>query len=153
MADYLTLKAMHVVGAVLLVGNVTVTGVWAAFLYRKRHDAEFRVAFRPVARAINLCDLLFTFVGGALLVITGILMARQAGLPILETPWIRRGVLMLTVSTMCWLAVLLPDQLRMERVDPQDDSSLRKLFARWSLVGWASTALLFLGLWSMVAKR
>ena len=29
MVDYAVLKALHVAGAVLLVGNVTVTGLWA----------------------------------------------------------------------------------------------------------------------------
>jgi uncharacterized membrane protein len=153
MADYLTLKALHVIGAVLMVGNVTVTGVWAAFLYRHRHDPEFRVTFRPVARAINLCDLLFTLVGGALLTISGILMARAGGLPLLGTPWIRDGILFLGASTLLWLVVLVPDQLRMERVPPHDDARLRRLFLRWSVVGWSATVLLFLGLWSMVTKR
>ncbi|MCU0620199.1 MAG: DUF2269 domain-containing protein [Gemmatimonadales bacterium] len=153
MADYLALKALHVVGAVLMVGNVTVTGVWAAFLYRRRHDREFRVTFRPVARAINLCDLLFTLVGGAMLTISGILMAREAGLPLLETPWIRRGIVYLGASTLLWLLVLVPDQLRMERVEPHDDARLRTLFLRWSVVGWTATALLFVGLWGMVTKR
>jgi uncharacterized membrane protein len=153
MADYFTLKALHVIGAVLMVGNVTVTGVWAAFLYSKRKDEAFRVSFRPVARAINLCDLLFTLVGGAMLTITGILMARQAGLPLLGTPWLARGIVLLAVSTALWLVVLIPDQLRMERVHPEKDGELRTYFMRWSVVGWASTLLLFVGLWSMVVKR
>jgi uncharacterized membrane protein len=154
MADYLTLKALHVIGAVLMVGNVTVTGVWAAFLYTKRNDAAFRVSFRPVARAINLCDLLFTLVGGAMLTITGILMARQAGLPLLGTPWLTRGIVMLAVSTLLWLVVLVPDQLRMERAHPEQDAGpLHRYFMRWSVVGWASTVLLFVGLWGMVVKR
>ena len=48
MADYGVLKTLHVVGAVLLVGNVTVTGIWALLMYRARTE----VPFRPVARAI-----------------------------------------------------------------------------------------------------
>ena len=62
MADtYLVLKSLHVISAVLMVGNVTVTGVWATFYFRWRKDADFRLA----ARAILWTDLIFTFLGGA----------------------------------------------------------------------------------------
>lgn len=149
MADtYLVLKSLHIVAAVLMVGNVTVTGVWATFYFRWRKDADFRLA----ARAILWTDLIFTFLGGAALTITGILMARQAGMPILDTPWIRRSALLLAVSTLLWLTILLPDQWRMERLDPSRDEFLKAVFTRWSVVGWGSTVLLFVAMWSMVLK-
>ena len=149
MADtYLVLKSLHIVAAVLMVGNVTVTGVWATFYFRWRKDADFRLA----ARAILWTDLIFTFLGGAALTITGILMARQAGMPILDTPWIRRSALLLAISTLLWLTILLPDQWRMERLDPSRDEFLTVVFTRWSVVGWGSTVLLFVAMWSMVLK-
>lgn len=143
------LKFVHILGAVLLLGNVTVTGLWAAFLYRRRSV----VPFRPVARAITIADIVFTAVGGALLTITGIMLAMRAGYRVMETPWLLKGIAALALSTVAWLAVLLPDQLRMERVSETDDASLRRVFRRWSIVGWASTLLLFYGLWTMVTKR
>lgn len=146
---YLILKALHVIGAVLLVGNVTVTGFWAAYLYRHRRRT---VSFRPVARAILLTDLVFTFGGGTLLVVSGLLMTRLGGIPILGTPWIREAVQWLIVSSLLWLTVLLPDQWRMERVDPADDPVIRRLFLRWSVVGWSATVMLFYGVWVMVRK-
>jgi uncharacterized membrane protein len=149
MADtYLVLKSLHIVAAVLMVGNVTVTGVWATFYFRWRKDADFRLA----ARAILWTDLIFTFLGGAALTITGILMARKAGMPILETPWIRRSALLLAISTLLWLTILLPDQWRMERLDRSRDEFLKAVFTRWSVVGWGSTVLLFVAMWSMVLK-
>ena len=147
--SYLLLKALHVTAAVLMVGNVTVTGVWAALYFRWRRDADFRRA----GRAILWTDLFFTFLGGAALTISGILMARQANLPILDTPWIRRGALLLAVSTLLWLTVLLPDQWRLERLGDDRDEFRKAVFTRWSVVGWLSTALLFVAMWSMVLKR
>jgi len=149
MDSYQLWKTLHVTSAVLLVGNVTVTGFWVWFLYRQRRAVGFRV----IARGILLTDIIFTLVGGAGLAITGILMVRAQQVSIMETPWLRRGVLMLAISTVVWLVSLLPDQLRMERLDQSDDRGIRRLFARWSILGWASTALLFVGLWSMVMKR
>jgi hypothetical protein len=102
---------------------------------------------------IMLTDIIFTLVGGAGLTITGILMVRAQPVSIMGTPWLRRGVLMLAISTVVWVVSLLPDQLRMERLDQSDDRAMRRLFTRWSVLGWASTLLLFVGLWSMVMKR
>ena len=147
-STYFVLKALHVTAAVLMVGNVTVTGVWATLYFRWRKDADFRLA----AKAILWTDVVFTFLGGAALTISGILLARQAGLPILETPWIRRSALLLAISTLLWLTILLPDQWRMERLEPSRDAFLKVLFTRWSVVGWGSTVLLFVAMWSMVMK-
>ncbi|MGE3526569.1 MAG: DUF2269 family protein, partial [Gemmatimonadales bacterium] len=54
------LKLIHVAGAVLLLGNVTVTGFWSLFLFFKREA----VPFRRVAQAILWADLVFTVLGG-----------------------------------------------------------------------------------------
>jgi uncharacterized membrane protein len=65
MDELAVLRALHVTGAVLLLGNVTVTGFWATYLFRARHH----VPFRPVARAIMWTDLVFTLVGGIVLTV------------------------------------------------------------------------------------
>jgi uncharacterized membrane protein len=148
MADAVWLRVIHVAGAVLLLGNVTVTGFWAAYLYRARGT----VPFRPIARAILWTDGVFTLGGGAMLVVSGVLLVRSRGYAIADTPWLRQGIGALASSTTLWLVFLLPDQQRLQRVDPADDATLRRLFLRWSVVGWAATALLFYGLWAMVSK-
>ena len=58
-----SLKALHVVAAILFVGNVIVTGIWTAIFFRARRTHDFRVA----ARAIVFTDWIFTVGGGALL--------------------------------------------------------------------------------------
>ena len=141
------LRALHVAGAILLLGNVTVTGFWATFLYRLRS----RVPFGPVARAILWTDLVFTALGGALLTISGILLVMRRGYAVLDTEWLLRGIAALALATLLWVVVLLPIQWRLERVE--DDAALRRLFLRWSAVGWAATLLLFYGLWCMVSKH
>jgi uncharacterized membrane protein len=142
------LRALHVTGAVLLLGNVTITGFWATYLYRARRV----VPFRPVARAIMWTDLVFTVTGGIMLTVSGILLARQQGYPVMETPWLLKGILALVISTALWLGVLLPDQIRLERLAPGDEASLRRIFHRWSAVGWIAALVLFYGLWTMVGK-
>lgn len=143
------LRILHVTGAVLLIGNVTVTGFWATYLYRARH----RVPFRPVARAILWTDVIFTGIGGAMLTISGILLTMRYGYRLADTPWLLKGIGALALSTLLWLVVLLPCQVKLERLGPAEDSELRRVFVRWSVVGWVATLLLFYGLWTMVARR
>jgi len=148
MADLGLLRVIHVAGAVLLLGNVTVTGFWAAYLYRGRG----RVPFRPVARAILWADLVFTLSGATMLVVSGLLLIRARGYTLAENPWLRQGIWALAASTALWLVFLLPDQWRLKRADPADDAALARIFRRWSVVGWTATAFLFYGLWAMVSK-
>jgi uncharacterized membrane protein len=148
MVEYSTWKALHVAGAILLLGNVTVTGVWSAYLYR--HWRAGTVPFRPVARAIIWTDLIFTVTGGALLTFTGIQLGLASEFSFLKTGWLFRGILSLALSTLIWLVVLLPDQFRLERAT--EAAVIRRLFLRWSVFGWLSTVLLYVGLWSMVKR-
>lgn len=148
MDDVHLLRALHVAGAVLLLGNVTVTGVWAAYLYRARD----RVPFHPVARAILWTDLIFTVGGGTLLTVSGILLALRRGYPVTGTSWLLRGIVALSVATVLWMVVLLPAQLRMERAGRGDGSGLASAFRRWSVVGWIATGLLYYGLWAMAGR-
>ena len=143
------LRILHVAGAVILLGNVTVTGFWATYLYRDRH----RVPFPSVARAILWTDFVFTLGGGVLLTISGTLLAMRQGYRLADTPWLLKGIAALAGSTLLWLFVLLPDQWRMERLEPDDEPALRRLFLRWSVVGWSATLLLFYGLYVMVGKH
>jgi uncharacterized membrane protein len=147
--DIALLRLLHLTGAVLLLGNVVVTGVWATYLYRARP----RVPFQAVARAILWTDLAFTFLGGVLLTISGILLTMRQGYRVADTPWLLKGIAALAVSTLLWIAVLLPDQWRMERLAEGDNAMLRRLFVRWSVVGWGATLVLFYGLYVMVGKH
>ena len=141
------LRALHVIGAVLLLGNVVVTGLWAALLWRRRGAFSFRVA----ARIIMWADLCFTVVGGSLLTVSGIFLVQLRGYPWRELPWIQHGIWALAAATVIWLAALLPDQLRLERL-PEEDPAYVRAFWRWTIVGWVDTLILFFGLWAMVTK-
>jgi uncharacterized membrane protein len=144
---YQALRAMHVLGAILLVGNVIVTGVWAALGMR----ADAGVPFRVVARGVIVTDWCFTVPGGACLTASGVAMAHLAGLSLWETGWVRLGLLSLGVSTALWLAVLVPLQRRWVRAS--DRAEAVRLYRWWSVVGWSATAPLLVGLWVMATHR
>jgi uncharacterized membrane protein len=142
-------KFAHVFGAVLMLGNVIATGLWAHFALAR---PNMRVA--PFAtRVIVWADLWLTLVGGTLLTMSGLWMAREYGLSWAGTPWLRHGVYALAASTLMWLAVLMPDQFRMVRLaDRGDVAGLRRVYRRWAVLGWVATGALVWGLWVMVMK-
>jgi uncharacterized membrane protein len=144
---YQVLRAAHVLGAVLLLGNVIVTGVWAALGMRAR-DA---VPHQLVARGVILTDWWFTVPGGACLTVSGVAMTAVGGLSLWHTPFVRLGLLSLTLSTVLWLAVLVPLQGRWVRA--ADRGHAERLYRRWSVVGWSATAPLLFGLWVMATHR
>lgn len=146
MPSYLLLKWLHIVGAVMMLGNVVVTGMWSTLLYR-----DTTVGRRSIARGILMTDLFFTVGGASLLVITGIFVARSAGLPLMGTGWIRHGIYLFAAAGLLWLLFLLPAEFRMERA-ADDEARFRALFRRWTFIGWAATLLLVGALWMMVMK-
>lgn len=149
MADgYLTWKLLHIVGAILMLGNVVVTGAWTALLWRHR-DATTP---RQIVRGILWTDLFFTLGGGALLTIAGIQLIRLADWPWRELPWLRHGIELLALATVIWLTILLPDQIRMERCPPGDAARFQRLFRRWVVIGWLDTVVLLAALVLMVLR-
>lgn len=141
-------KFLHVLGAMLLLGNVIATGLWSHWAIARRDRAVAVFATEAILRA----DLWLTLTGGALLTIAGAQMALALGLG-WQTPWLRTGIVALASSTVVWLGVLLPLQFRMVRqARAEDAAGLRRTFAWWSALGWADTALLLWGLWAMVTR-
>jgi uncharacterized membrane protein len=144
------LKSLHVLAAVLFVGNVVVTGVWAELALRARRTAA---DFTLAARAIWITDWLFSIGAATVLTATGIAQALLRGWSLWGTPWIRDTIMLLAASTVLWLAVLLPTQLELSRAAAADDDArLLRAFRRWRVVGWLATLPLVLALWRMVAK-
>ncbi len=145
-AWYPLARTLHVLGAILLVGNVIVSGVWAALLWRDRAGRDFT----PVARAIWRTDLAFTLGGGALLVTAGTAMVVASGRPVLATPWLVRGIAALALSMLVWLVVLIPAQRTM--LAPSDEQALRRAYRRWPWWGWGATVPLVYAVWAMVTR-
>ena len=142
------LKYLHVLSAILLIGNVVVTGVWATILWRA-HGAK---GFAAAARAIIYTDVIFTFGMSMMLMLTGIMRAMQLGLAIMGTPWIARAICGLVVSTALWAVVLIPAQVTMLRAGVAPDETVAKAYTRWARVGWAAVVPMLYSVWQMSAK-
>jgi uncharacterized membrane protein len=108
---YAILKSIHVIGVILFVGNITVTGWWKAMADRTRDPRILAFAQRQV----TLTDWVFTLGGIVMLAVSGALAARLGGFAA-STPWLQWGSALFILSGVIWIAVLVPLQTRLGRM-------------------------------------
>ncbi|MEO7358916.1 MAG: DUF2269 family protein [Gemmatimonadaceae bacterium] len=106
--SYQTFTFLHVLGVIMLVGNVTVTAVWKVFADRT-HEARV-IAFGQ--RLVTITDWFLTVGGILLLIIGGYGAAMVSTLDLLGARWLVWGQLFLAISGLLWISVLLPVQIR-----------------------------------------
>lgn len=111
MDPYLLLKSVHLVGVVLFVGNIVVTGWWKVMADRTG-DPRI-VAFAQ--RQVTLTDWVFTLGGVSLVAVGGIGNALWHNMP-LTTPWLLAGNILFLASGIIWVAILLPLQRKLGRM-------------------------------------
>jgi len=141
------LKTLHVVAAILWLGNFAVTGVWALRALLRRRPALAAFA----AGEILFTDLLFTLGFGSAVVVSGIVLAQAEGIAALATAWTRLALVVVVASGAVWLLALLPIELTMYRRS-LENASFGKLFLLWNVIGWLLTVALFCVVYLMVAK-
>ena len=145
-----TLKIIHVLCVCLFLGNVVVSGVWAAMAERTRNHAIIQFSNRLVL----ITDVLFTASGAIGVVLTGHLMAGQYGGDTAH-PWITWSYILFGVSGLIWLLVLLPIQIKQRmllRRTTQITSEYLQLSRVWQISGAVATVLPLPILYLMVTK-
>src|SRR5271155_2689084 len=135
----LALKTFHIIAAVLWLGNFAITGVWSARAFASR-DRLLR-AF--ATREILFTDVVFTFLGAAAVVGSGMALAGMESVPVWSTLWTRDAILTVAASALVWLAVLVPLELRMRKQALRADDALDRTFTLWSVVGIIVTIATF----------
>jgi uncharacterized membrane protein len=108
---YLTLKSLHLLGAVLFLGNIIVTAVWKVLADRTANPAVVANA----QRLVTVTDVAFTAPGAALILVTGLLMAPAFG-GIHDTVWLWWGLGLFIASGAIWGVVLIPVQVMQARM-------------------------------------
>jgi uncharacterized membrane protein len=147
-------KLVHLLGVILLVGNVTVTSIWKLYADRTR-DPRI-IAFAQ--RLVTITDWFFTFWGIVLLVVGGFGAAWDAGMDPLRDDWLVWSEIQFVLAGAIWLVVLVPIQIRQARLVrgfaaggsiPEEYWTLGRRWITWGLV---ATIPLVGALWTMVAK-
>ena len=145
-----SLKIVHVLSACLFLGNVIVSGTWAALAERTRkHDI---ISFSN--KLVLITDLLFTLTGAIGVVVTGHLMAGQYGGDG-SHPWITWSYVLFGLSGLIWALVLVPIQLKQRsllRRTTHITAEYLSLSKIWQLSGAVATILPLPILYLMVTK-
>jgi uncharacterized membrane protein len=145
-----TLKIIHVLCACLFLGNVVVSGIWAALAERTRNHDIIKFSNHLVL----VTDLLFTLTGAIGVVFTGHLMAGQFG-DSSSHPWITWSYALFGASGLIWAVVLLPIQLKQRlilRNTTQITGEYLRLSKVWQISGAVATVLPLPILYLMVTK-
>ena len=150
---YLLLQYVHIVGATVLLG----TGAGIAFFMLKAHFTGDAAIIAGVARIVVTADFVFTASAVVVQPVTGYLLARFLGYPILDG-WIGLSLVLYLVTGAFWVPVVLM-QIRMRdlaTVATREGSPLPRLYHRlfwtWLAFGFPAFAAVLAILWLMTAR-
>ena len=109
---YLWLKTLHILGVILFLGNIIITGWWKVMADRTQEPRIIAFAQRQV----TLTDYVFTAGGIVLLLGAGLGNAHLHGISIPQNPWLLWGNALFIASGLIWFALLIPVQVRLARL-------------------------------------
>jgi len=151
-------KLLHILGAVLFLGNLMVTAGWMTWAVQRKDPSV--VAF--AAAGVNKADQWFTSPGVVLLLLNGFALTALAWggwLGFTTTGWILAGLLLLVASAVVFGVAVRRYQREMVRLSSeavQSGTALSEEFfassRKWSVWGAVATILPLVALYFMVAK-
>ena len=151
---YLLLKSLYILGAVIFLGNIIVTGWWKVMADRTRNPAVIAFAQRQV----TLTDYIFTGGGVVLILATGLGNAILHNMDFLNIKWLSWGFWLFNISGIIWITVLIPVQIKQAKMArqfanggdiPERYWTLGRL---WIIYGTLATVIPLANLYWMVFK-
>ena len=152
--SYIWLKSLHLLGVVLFLGNIIVTGWWKVMADRTRNPAVIAFAQRQV----TLTDWVFTGGGILLVLIGGPGNVWLHGIDYLQIRWLTWGMWLFVASGAIWVLVLLPVQIAQARMAKQfaEGGAIPQRYWQlgriWAVFGTLATLLPLMNLYWMVFK-
>lgn len=147
-------KLLHIFGAVILLGNIIVSGVWMFLAEQTKQSATLHFA----SRVVNWADVFFTAPGVLLLLSNGLILAEQWG-GIGTRWWIAVGLGLFILGGVVWLGWLIRWQDRLVRLSSHPAASGEQLpeaffqvLHRWYFWGIVATILPLISFVLMVVK-
>lgn len=151
---YQFVKLLHILGAILFIGNIVATGVWKIFADKTRSPVV--IAFGQ--RMVKITDLALTGGGVSLVLLTGFHMIGTSGLNITEANWLVWALALFVASGLIWVLVLIPIQKKQTSLaqnlnsDSEIPEAYWQLGRSWIFWGGIATLLPIINLYLMVFK-
>ena len=146
------LVAIHIISAVLFVGNIITAAFWKMRADRSGNLDTIAITTQGLLRA----DYMFTLPGIVGLLATGIALVGITDWARFEEPWLSISLILLIITGIIWAALLLPLQKRMVRLaqlaaaSGTPDAAYRQASKRWAMFGGIATLLPVVILFLMV---
>jgi uncharacterized membrane protein len=147
------LQFLHVVGATVLLG----TGAGIAFFMLRAHLTRDSRVIAGVARIVVTADFVFTATAVVVQPVTGYLLARFLGYPILDG-WVAVSLVLYGVTGAFWVPVVFT-QMRMRdlaQIAVRERTPLprryHRLFWTWFAFGFPAFAAVLAILWLMTSR-
>ena len=148
---YLIWKLLHVVAAIIFMGNITLAPFWKSAADRTKERTKIAETIKNIIRA----DRLFTMPSVTLLIIFGFGAQMTAGYEI-ETPWIMWGLAMVIISAAAFMAKVVPLQKKMYALANDENKfnweEYEKLSKQWNIWGSIATLAPYIAVILMVLK-
>jgi uncharacterized membrane protein len=151
---YPLLKSLHILGVILLMGNIIVTA-WLKLMADKTKDPSV-IAFAQ--RQVILTDLVFTAPGALLAVTAGDSMAYGFMANTWDIQWLTWGRSLFIASGIIWITVLIPTQIKQARLarnfahGKAIPDEYWKLSKHWNIFGAIAVLLPLVNIYWMVFK-
>jgi uncharacterized membrane protein len=148
---YLIWKLLHVIAAIIFIGNITIAPFWKAAADRSKDRLRIADTMKNIIRA----DRVFTMPSVTVLIVFGFGAQMTFGYPI-ETPWILWGLIMVVVSGVVFMTKVVPLQKKMYSLASDENKfnweEYRKLSKEWNIWGSIATIAPYIALVLMVLK-
>ena len=119
--SYLWLKTIHLLGVVLFLGNIIITGWWKYTADLTRNPQIIAYAQRQV----TLTDFIFTGGGVLILLVAGMLNVYMHDMSY-SAKWLNHGMAIFVASGIIWAAILIPIQIK--------QAKMAKIFANTGVI-------------------
>jgi len=140
--SYLWLKTIHLLGVVLFLGNIIITGWWKYTADLTRNPQIIAYAQRQV----TLTDFIFTGGGVLILLVAGMLNVYMHDMSY-SAKWLNHGMAIFVASGIIWAAILIPIQIKQAKMAKIFANTgvipdqYWKLCAAWNIFGIIATLL------------
>lgn len=149
---YLLFKSLHIFGVIIFLGNIIITGFWKFF-------ADLSKNWRIIAfsqRLVTITDIYFTSLGVIIILLTGLLMAKNYG-QFWHVKWIAWGLSLFILSGIIWVSILIPVQIKLSRITRSHSGPIipKEYWyyeTVWIIFGTIATILPLINLYWMVFK-
>ena len=136
----LILKLIHIFGAIIFLGNITVGPFWKKHAERSKDPKKIADTFDGIIKA----DRYFTMPGVTILIVFGIGAALHGGYNLITTAWIFWSLILVIISGIAFMAKVVPIQKKILALAQNEGefnwNEYGKLAKQWDV--WSSIATL-----------